>query len=372
MMQNSKLIFFLTALIFLSFTVLISAADKPKKKAFPWNLSLSLSSYYDSNILKNSDEYIERFKNNEDEGRFHINRYDDLVMDYDLRFAYSHKLIKNLNSIFTASADYSSYSFNTIKSWSSYSFSLQQFLAAPTSIMFSYSYIPDFYVKHYRDNDWVQVLGVTPETFQPYSFSKNEFSVWLQHSFLSDTRARFYFSYMSYYHNEHFTEYDCDNLLYGFRVFHDFNKKISADAGYRFISSDAKGFDEPGESKGSSDDADASNNEHLFSAGITFQMPPVFKLDNTLQLSGQYSRRNYTTPVSRTLDVYHAGRSDNSYNLEIDYSIAVLRNFSISAFFNYVTRITETSIDQNQAFLTAEKDFSQNLIGLNFNYTFTF
>jgi hypothetical protein len=371
-MQKSPVIFFLVIHIILASTAFISAADQPKKKTFPWNLDLALSSYYDSNILKNSDEYIDRFKNNEDEGRFHINRYDDFVMDYDLRFSYTHKLINKLNSIFSASADYSAYSFNTIKSWSSYSFGLQQYLAAPTSIMLSYSYIPDFYVKHYRDNDWVQSIGFAPESFQPYSFSKNEYSLWLQHSFLSDTRARFYFSYMNYYHNEHFTEYDCDNLLYGFRVFHDFNKKISADAGYRFITSDAQGFDEPGESKGTSNDADASNNEHLFSAGVTFQLPLVFNLNNSLQLIGQYSRRNYTTPESRTLDVYHAGRSDNSYNFEFIYTADVLRNFSISVFYRYVSRITETSIDQNQAFLTAEKDFSQNLIGLNFNYTFTF
>ncbi len=58
----------------------LNAGDNPEKKVDHWRINLSLSPYYDSNILKYSEKYIERFKNGEDEGRFHINRIDDLTL----------------------------------------------------------------------------------------------------------------------------------------------------------------------------------------------------------------------------------------------------------------------------------------------------
>jgi hypothetical protein len=57
----------------------IVAGENPAKAKNKWSISLSLSPYYDSNILKYSNKYIERFKNGEDEGRFHIHSIDVLT-----------------------------------------------------------------------------------------------------------------------------------------------------------------------------------------------------------------------------------------------------------------------------------------------------
>ncbi len=350
----------------------IPGADNPKKKTRPWDMGLSLSSYYDNNILKNSDQFIEEFLNNEDPGRFHINRYDDLVMEYDLKFSFSYQFIRNLNSIFSASAGYNSYTYNPIKSWSSFSLSLQQYLSSPASIMISYTHLPDFYVKHYRDDDWVRQLGYTPETFMPFSYAKNDLSTWLQYKLFPETRFRGYFSYMNYFHNEHFTEYDCKNYLYGIRGFHQITRKISADAGYKYVTSNAKGYDEAGETKENSDDGNGSYAEHIISAGLNLQLPSVFNLDNSLGLTGEFSRRDYTAPETDIADRYHAGRYDKYYTLEVSYAVSIMENILITAFFRTVSRDAETSVKINQSFVSSEKDFSQKLFGLSFNYNYEF
>lgn len=206
--QLMSIRFLVLLILIITFNNPVTAQKKTVKASKKWTIELSVKSGYDNNALRYSDKYLQRFKNNEDEGRFHIKKYDDLVMDYTARISYSDRFIKNMLSVFSARIDYNQYTFNTIKTWYQLDLMYQQYITQKTSLMFSYSYIPEFYVAHFRDNDWVKIYGYTPITFQPFTFSKNDFSFWMQHNFNTNTRVRVYFSLMKYYYNNHFTEYD--------------------------------------------------------------------------------------------------------------------------------------------------------------------
>jgi hypothetical protein len=177
---------------------------------------------------------------------------------------------------------------------------------------------------------------------------------------------------MKYYYNEHYTEYDSDNMMYGLRLFHDFSKTISADAGYRYITSDAKGYDESFETKENSDDVDATYYEHVFFAGVDFKLPRLLKLSNTVSVSGQYSKRIYETDHYAELDPLHAGRSDNNYRISLNYDVDVLSNFSAGLFCTWMSRDTNTEFEPNKEYISDEKDYNQYQLGLNFNYKFQF
>jgi len=86
-----------------------------EKKPDKWALSLSIKPYYDSNILKYSEKYIDRFKNREDEGRFHIETVDDLVWGYSIGLTYTDEIIGNLKTIIGAGYDSDAYTYNSIK-----------------------------------------------------------------------------------------------------------------------------------------------------------------------------------------------------------------------------------------------------------------
>ena len=146
----------------------ILAGDNPAKAKNKWSVSFSLSPYYDSNILKYSNKYIERFNNREDEGRFHIHSIDDLTLGYSFGLSFSDVIIGKLKTIIGAGFDSDAYTYNSIKSWFTYDIFLRQYLSKSTSVYVSYSYIPNFYVRHFRDEDWVNYYGYIPETFQPY------------------------------------------------------------------------------------------------------------------------------------------------------------------------------------------------------------
>ncbi|MBM3437122.1 MAG: hypothetical protein FJY07_13010, partial [Bacteroidetes bacterium] len=297
--------------------------EKKKKKEKHFEAKVGLGSFYDDNILKYSDKYLERFMNREDEGRFHIKTYDDMVINPSLSLSYNFTLFGKQKSKINADYSYSSYIVNDIKNWQSFSMGYQQFFYKKASFRLSYNYIPDFYVRHFRDADLVEFLGYIPETFVPYSFSKDNYGIWVQNTFFKNTRIRLLLNYALYFHNEHYAEYNCKNFTYGFDILQKVHKKVNIEASYEYSTSDSKGYDgyQPGEYKGFSDDANADNVEDAFALSCTWQLPKILKLNHELDAGMGYELRYYTTTSfihtedGLEMDEEHAGRIDNNMNL---------------------------------------------------------
>lgn len=385
--HNSGIIFVLCFTLFFSFIVneeifaqkktskktTKKTVQKTTKKKENWTVNLSINPFYDSNVLKYSEKYIERFKNLEDEGRFHINRYDDLAVNYSAEISYVTEIFGKQKTILAAGLDTYHYTFNTINTWRSFNISLRQNVAAATSFQLSYSYIPRFYVRHFRDDDWVTYYGYTPVTFQPYVFSKDDISLWVQQTApWKSTRARFFFSYSKYFLNSAYTEYDSDDFLFGIRFYQSLTKSLDVNAGYYYSFSDAKGFDEPHETKENSDDSDASNYDHTYRAGFDLKLPKVFSLTNSLSVLAQYQRTFFSTDNYVELDLLHAGRYDYNYRVSVNYKLNVFNNLALTAYYNWTKRESGSPLDINNEYISDEKDYIQYRLGLSVNYQFKF
>jgi hypothetical protein len=350
----------------------VKAGNNPKKKVKHWEAEISISPYYDSNILKYSDKYIDRFVNMQDEGRFHINRYDDLVSKYSVRLNYSNKFIKKLNSEFSFDFRYSKYSFNPVKNWLRYSVGWRQYFLSKSCFMISYSFIPHFYVRDFRDEDWVAVYGYVPSAFKPYEFSKDDISFWVQHYFFKHTNVRAYFSYMKYFLDPNNTEYDSKDYLYGIRIFQKLTKNLYIDVGYKYIYSNAKGYDQPGETKQTSDDVDATNYAHNYLAGIDYKLPKVFGMNNRISLDFLYERCFYTTDHFYELDPIHAGRHDKNYDISVTYRLDLSKSVQVSAFYSSLGRKTGTPAAANAEYISDEKSYEQYQTGIEISYNIKF
>lgn len=348
------------------------AENNPKKKIKHWGVEISLSPYYDSNILKYSDKYIDRFLYREDEGRFHINRYDDMVIQYSGRVSYTNEFIKDLKSIFYIDYRYNRYSFNTVKDWTRLSVAWRQYYMSGSSFMIYYSYIPRFYVRHFRDEDWIAVYGYTPITFKPYEFSKDDFSFWIHQYIFNETALRLYFSYYKYLLDPNNTEYDSDDYLFGFRVFQKVTNDLRVDAGYKYIYSKARGYDEPGETRETSDDVNATNYSHNYFGGISYTLPKVFGLRNRLNLDINYERVFYTTSHFYEIDPIHAGRHDKVLDMVFSYDINLPFAADVSVFYSFTSRKTGTPAAANAEYISDEKSYNQYQAGIKIQYSFEF
>jgi hypothetical protein len=348
--------------------------EKSKKKAKPFDVKIGLATFYDDNILKYSEKYLERFMNGEDEGRFHIETYDDVILKPSLQIGTTFQIFKKQKSRVNFSYNYSYYIVNDIKNWQFISIGFQQNFLKKASFRVAYSYVPEFYVRHFRDEDMVNYykevygFGYVPETFVPFSFSKDDYSFWIQNTFFKNTRVRISFNYSQYFHNEHYTEYDCDNFAYGFQIFQGISKKVDMEFAYEFMTSDAAGTDGPQEPN---PDADADNEGDAFMLGVTWQLPKIFKRSHSLGGGFEYLKRYYTTNNYVEEDPEHAGRVDDVINLDFNYQLKLSKAFDVSLFYKWFGR-NSGSPSFNDQYLSNEKDYKQWQLGLEVTYSLKF
>ena len=360
-------LFFLVCVLSLSNNY-AQAQKKSKKKSVQYEAELSFATIYDNNILKYSEKYLDRFMNNEDPGRFHIDTYDDVILYQSADLSSTFRIFKDLRTKIDFEINNSLYVVNSIKNWYFVTLGLQQYVTKRASFKVFYSYIPEFYVRHFRDQDLVDIYGYTPITFVPFSFSKDNYGFWLQNTFFKSTRLRLAFDYSQYYYNKHYTEYDSKNFLYAINIYQTVYDKIRLEAGFHYLTSDAKGYDEPGETKAHSNDADASFVEDGWSFGVDYQFPRIKKFNNDLDLQMDFQKRYFTTTHYVELDPEHAGRVDNCLQMSVTYNFDLSKSWNLSAFYNFFFRDSYSSSDYNKAYLNAEKDFRQSQIGVKVIY----
>ena len=248
---------------------------KSKKRKSTLEIKPRFGVSYDDNILKYSDKYLQRFIHRQDSGRFHIDTYDDVIFYTALYAGWSFNIFKKKKTKINAEISRRTYAVNGIKSWNYINFGIQQYFLKKASFKFFYSYIPEFYVRHFRDDQWIMIYGYTPVTFQPYSFAKNNYGFYVQNTFFKTTRIRFLLYYMQYYHNKHFTEYDSKNWLYGLELYHSFHKNFRIYASYQFITSDAKGYDASYQTPETTNGPDATYKENRYYLGFLWKLPRI-------------------------------------------------------------------------------------------------
>jgi hypothetical protein len=370
---KSGLPLLLAFLILSTGNVLAGEKKKKKKKKSPvYSINFKLGAAYDDNILKYSDKYLDRFMNGEDEGRFHIDTYDDVIILTTLQLSSSFYIFKKRKTVLNAEVSRRTYAINKVKNWNYMAFGVRQYITKRLSFKLSYSYIPSFYVRHFRDDQWIAVYGYDPIVFQPYAFSKDNFGFWVQNTFFKNSRVKLSLYYAPYYHNEHYTEYDSKNWTYGAQLYQPLHKKVRIELGYQFITSDAKGYDASYETPETTHGPDATYVEDRISAGFVWQLPKLKKMRNSFDAKIAFMNRYYSSTHLPLIDPLHAGRVDKNIRMYFNYKIKLNKSMQLKAFYNWYMRDTDTGAEINKVYISNEKDYRQNIIGLEFIYNLKF
>ncbi len=350
---------------------IVSVVLNAQKQPDTWDMQFSLSGGYDNNILRYSDKYIDRFNGGTDAGRFYINNPDGFIFRNEIELekkleVFGHTAIPSANVFFK------NYVGSSIKNFWMFDLGWRQWIAKKTSFKINFSYLPTYYVKHYRDKDLIPIFGYTDASFAPFEFSKKEISGYFRNYPFIKTQMTIFLEYSNYKYNENFREFDSNDYLAGILFKQELSKSLKAKIGFNYSFSDAKGYDQPGESKTNSDDVDASFNEHSIYTGVEIKLPEIIFFNNNLYLTGYYNKRIYESDKAVLIDQLHPGRKDNSFDIFAMYKVFILSYLDLSMIFNWQTRNSWSDNPANSLLVSDEKDYNNFSLELRGRYRIKF
>jgi hypothetical protein len=327
----------------------------------PWLLRLNAGIRYDDNVLRYSERYLEAFRTRDDAGRFHIGTSDDAIMALGVRLDRILFPRHDLRTTVYAEGEYSRYLRNTVKNWGSLGVGIRQELPFRASLSIAYDYIPAFYLRHYRDQDWVDAGISGSAAYQPFSYERDDVRTSLAATLPTGTGLRFGVAGGRLFHNEHFTEYDARTTTWTWEASQRAGP-VRVALRYDYETSRSR-RPVPGTT-----DASYDEDEGRASVSWTLQM-----LGYPLLCEGgaSYARRCFTTTSAVELDPLHAGRVDHTvtFSLAVGASLTSALDVGIGAAWR---RRDATGAPANDASLSLERDFTQFQMEATVEYALRF
>lgn len=364
-MKRLKYIIFIGLVFSLSYYPMIA-----KKKKVDYSVSLTTSAGYDNNILGYSDKYKTRFENGEDPGRFHINTFDDIIVSEKLRLRLGYKFWNKYKTNVYFNFAFNYYTQNDIKNRLSGEVSIRQQVSPKIILSAGYGIIPKFYIRHYRDFDYAYLYGFTPESFKEFTFSKEYVFFNTQYNFDKKWRFDLQAGFANYVYNKEFTEFDSRDYSIDLSSEYKYSTKLKFMAGYKFLFSDARGYELPELYPNTNMHSQASFYEHQLSIGARYYLPRLMKKKNYLRTNVSYSRAIFTTDLPPELDQLHSGRVDNEIRANLYYNFELNENINFGLNYNFNFRDALSSSDINKTVIADEKNYSKHFVALEFTYKF--
>jgi hypothetical protein len=206
-----------------------------------------------------------------------------------------------------------------------------------------------------------------PTTYKKCDFSRNLYTVKGGRRILRSLEASVFYQRDILYYNPHFTEYDTKANRFGFELLYDCTPWMQAGFEYAFKRAGAKGYDEEGETRESSDDSDISYDEDYFQGVIRSDLSGFLSRAVDLSIGYQVARRFYTTEKTLEEDPFHAGRKDSIHRFSIAAAYDLIR--AVSLFGRYEFQWRDVNSKGNVR-ITEVKNYDRNRIslGIELNY----
>ncbi|MEM6794831.1 MAG: hypothetical protein AAF725_12700 [Acidobacteriota bacterium] len=328
------------------------AAD-PGRVRSAWGTQARLATYYDSNILRYSDKFIQRFEDGRDPDRFRVESLDDTIQRADLDVSRSFAGVAGRLASVDASVSYRAYARNDIKDWASWSLGWRQELGRGRSVEATALGASDFYVRHIRDSDLVGRGGEDP--FQAFEFRRSGARLRYRHDWGASSRLRYDLGWTRFRHSDAFREFDSDNFSLGARLDQQRTSRLRLSYGLELTESDARGFDEPGETLLTSDDSDPSYRQLDLMVASRYVLGGFG--NQVLFFQAEAGLRDYATSKPFNLAPFHSGRQDDFLRLYGSWQIDLSARYRLTVFAQ--GRRRTSSLPPDQLDIGVEKDFEQ-------------
>lgn len=265
-----------------------------------------LGASYDSNIFRYSDSDIDDLLDGERPERFPVESADDVRFEPSVDLSLVREEPGVRSTTLSLETDLRLAVVNGEKSFAKVAVGLRERRDGVAYLSLKYEVIPDYHLRALWDADAAEHEGA----YRSCNFGKQGFGVEIgsDRSLPIDVAA--HWKYEEYRYSPEFIEYDARVATAGIRVTARPRPGLRLDLGYALRQSAAKGYDEPGETRATSDESDTSYDQDQYEVRARWEAGRLWGRRAVLSLRGAAARRFYLTGKSGADDPYHAGRDD--------------------------------------------------------------
>ncbi|MEM1205832.1 MAG: hypothetical protein AAGN66_21560 [Acidobacteriota bacterium] len=335
----------------------VAARSAGERGESRWATRARLSLLYDDNILRYSERFIARFEQGRDPDRFRVSSLDDWIQRVELNTERTFRGLAGREAGIELGLEHRAYQDNSIKDWSQVSLAWSQQLARGRSFKLRAAYLPDFYVRHLRDSDLTGRVG-RPESFQSFDFSKRELRAEYRQPLGRSSNLRAHLGFAQFDHSDAFREFDSDNGFLGARLDHRISSSTRLSFAAEWTHSEARGFDEAGETRATSDDTDPTYRQLDLMTAVRFQLPS--RKRQLLFFQAEVGLRDYTTSKPSSLAPLHFGREDELLRIYASWQLDLSDRYTLTV---YAQRRERSSTAPVELDVGVEKNYDQLELG---------
>jgi len=346
--------------IFLLLGSVIFSQSLMNRLRVPLYFNLQSGIGYDSNYLKLSNS-------EQDE----IAYYPDLLGDSEsassliskntIEVKYNPYFFEGHKSQIRLKVNYNKYIESANKSYSSFGVYFAQHLGKYEWVKLSYSYLPQYYLRDYRDRDDLIINGNLDQYLASCYFSQGsttlKYSKWL---YLKRTWLEGIINYKTQYYNPAFTEFDLNLFLVGVQFNSRYFRKYSLKLGGVHTVADNITYQN---GLKSTTDIDRSFKQSDYSMSIKTKID--FTIINELGVYYIISARKYIS--TNEADALHIGRSHTENKVKIWIGNKLNKDVDYTLQFSKRIRKTNANVD----WIEELKDFTKLEVTLLFSFHFT-
>ncbi len=349
-------------ILFLIIFIFISTYSFGFDNEFSFNNKIEISSYYNSNILKLSEENIDEFKNNEKPDKYHIKSVDDIVTSFRCELALKHYIVAGHTQVDKIIFKYNKCWKNDLKDVKFVGAEVIQYFSKYFDISAKYFYFPYIYINHYYS------LLDNEDMYRKFSYSKNVYRSGMNLKFVDLIHFGYQFEYSQNYYNKYFGEYDSDDFKHSFSVTFFPYENIRMKFRYSYKQSLAEAEKVFGDITGLYEIRDASYESNIYYGSITIPIRSFdFAKDLRLFTSLEFENRFFQSQFSQNVDPYHSGRKDKIFRFEGSLIYPFFYIFNLKGFYNYETRNVSAPAGSD---VEDEKEYSLKKVGCSLSVKF--
>ncbi len=365
------LVWLLVVLLLLGAAMPAAAATKKKRRkgkrrAPRWRLdgTFGLELIYDDNFLRYSDDYLADFESGLHPYKFKIGQADCHILAPSIALTARRRLWSAGDTRFRFKYKRWQYLEEDIKTNESFWYSVRQYLPRGRSIELVYAYAPEQYIRQLSDRPPGAASG-DPLTWREFRYTRNVFTLVWRQRLRRNLNGKLQVNRTLRYYNRPFMENDTWAWNVRGTLYWTVVPPLRLTLDYGYDDASARGYDEAGETKETSDDSDASYKRDFYQLEVAWSPRRWRGLFRKLAVRGQYQVYWFTSDKALEEDPFHVGRRDDVWSIQATLDRTLSRSATLQLGYRYTQRTTDSPWRGD---IAEDKDYEQNRWWLGLSY----